>query len=97
MMGPGGFEPPTNQLCVPLQLSLPLSSLWSGLSHYPDGYLPSSLYTFTPILGRLARDYPTAMGVGFPEFDRFSYGIPSTEALCALPYPALPPDVGKPP
>jgi len=45
-MGPRGFEPRTDRLCIPLQLSLPLSSLWAGLSLHPVGCLPSSLYTF---------------------------------------------------
>jgi len=48
-MGPAGFEPATNRLCIPLQLSLPLSGLWAGLSLHPYskyGCLPSSLYTF---------------------------------------------------
>ena len=50
-MGPEGFEPPTNQLCVPLRLSPPLSGSWAGLSLHPplrEGCLPLSLYTFAP-------------------------------------------------
>lgn len=35
VVGMAGFEPATNRLCTPLQLSLPLSSLWSGLSLHP--------------------------------------------------------------
>jgi len=31
-MGPAGFEPATNRLCIPLRLSSPLSGLWAGLS-----------------------------------------------------------------
>jgi hypothetical protein len=60
-MGPVGFEPTTKRLCIPPQLSLPLSGLWAGLSLHPGVLLPrglpSSLYTF-PVLG-LARDYHT--------------------------------------
>lgn len=32
VVGLPGVEPGTNGLCLPLQLSLPLSGLWSGLS-----------------------------------------------------------------
>ncbi len=44
-IGPAGFEPATKGLCLPLQFSLPLSSLWSGpYLHFTC--LPSGLYTF---------------------------------------------------
>jgi len=88
-MGPVGFEPTTNQLCTPPQLSLPLSGLWAGLSLHPlAGCLPSSLYTFTAIRRRLARDYRFHAEVGFPEFDRILYRVSPVEALCGVPYPA---------
>jgi len=35
-MGPLGFEPRTDRLCIPLQLSLPLWGLWAGLSLHPS-------------------------------------------------------------
>ncbi|MDD3678749.1 MAG: hypothetical protein PHT36_00645 [Patescibacteria group bacterium] len=68
-----------------LQLSLLLSNLWPGLSLYPKGYLPYSLYTFPTIVGLgsgLPRQNNTINFVrGFPEFDRkspkdFSLGSP---------------------
>ena len=34
-MGPPGFEPGTNQLCIPLRFSPPLSGSWAGLSLHP--------------------------------------------------------------
>ncbi len=36
-VGPEGIEPSTKRLCIPLQLSLPLSGLWAGLSLRPIG------------------------------------------------------------
>ena len=45
LVGPPGLEPGTKGLCLPLQLSLPVSSLWSGLSLVFTTY-PYSLYTF---------------------------------------------------
>lgn len=71
LVGREGIEPSTNRLCVPLQLSLPLSSLWSGLSLYPPlcGYLPYSLYTF-PALSERAGFGSGLPFIGFPEFDR---------------------------
>jgi len=68
LVGPVGFEPTTNQLCLPLQLSLPLSNLWSGLSLYPEGYLPYSLYTFP--YKRTWLGIASLWSRGFPEFDR---------------------------
>ncbi len=35
LVGLVGFEPTANRLCIPLQLLLPLSSLWAGLSLHP--------------------------------------------------------------
>ena len=55
LLGPTGFEPVTNRLCVPLRLSPPLTGSWSGLSLHPllgffrsqsRGCPPTSLYTF---------------------------------------------------
>src|SRR5581483_5461316 len=70
-MGPVGFEPTTNQLCFPLQLSLSLSSLWAGLSLYPEG-VPAveslHLRLLEEALGS-GLPYPVE-DVGFPEFDR---------------------------
>ena len=58
-IGPAGFEPATKGLCVPLQLPLPLSSLWSGpylrRTILRCMRLPSGLYTF-PLFAGLARD-----------------------------------------
>jgi len=48
LVGPHGLEPWTKGLCLPLQLSLPVSSLWSGLSLAITAY-PYSLYTFKAI------------------------------------------------
>ena len=64
MVGMVGFEPTTNQLCAPLQLSLLLSNLWSGLSLHPsgDGCLPFSLYTFPLVKADLARDCHSLKG-----------------------------------
>jgi hypothetical protein len=45
LVGPQGLEPWTKGLCLPLRLSPPLSSLWSGL-YLPVTGWPSSLYTF---------------------------------------------------
>ena len=68
MVGPPGLEPGTKGLCLPLQLSLPVSSLWSGLSLVFTTY-PYSLYTFPLSLAGLARDYHAASNTGFPEFE----------------------------
>ena len=67
-MGRDGFEPSTYRLCLPLQFSLPLSGLWSGLYLHPFGCSPSSLYTF--ILRCLARYYHFK---GFTEFEEFFF------------------------
>ena len=56
VVGPRGVEPRTNGLCLPLQLSLPVSGLWSGLSLVITTY-PYSLYTFQMQAFGLARDY----------------------------------------
>lgn len=56
MVGLPGVEPGTNGLCVPLQLSLPLSGSWSGLS-LAFTARPYSLYTFLEVSQGLARDY----------------------------------------
>ena len=55
LVGPRGVEPRTNGLCLPLQLSLPVSGLWSGLSLVFTTY-PYSLYTFQTSLFGFARD-----------------------------------------
>ncbi len=68
LVGPPRVELGTNGLCVPLQLSLPVSSLWSGLSLVFTTY-PYSLYTFQALLLDLARDYHAANSTGFPEFE----------------------------
>ena len=80
------IELSTNRLCVPLQFSLPLSSLWSGLSLYPliCGYLPFSLYTFP-------RQSRTWLGItiikGFPEFDRIYLPVTHVSSpFCFLAY-----------
>ena len=85
-MGPVGFEPTTNRLCVPLQLSLPLSGLWSGLSLHPSEEGACRLVS-TPssgTAGGLARDYHCHIYVasGFPEFDRLSPGDYSPGSPC---------------
>jgi len=56
MVGEAGFEPATNRLCVPLQLSLPLSSLRSGLSLHPRG-MPAVQSLHLVARATLARDY----------------------------------------
>ena len=56
LVGLPGVEPGTNGLCVPLQLSLPLSGSWSGLS-LAFTARPYSLYTFLEVSQGLARDY----------------------------------------
>ena len=45
LVGPQGLEPWTKGLCLPLRLSSPRVSLWSGL-YLPVTGWPSSLYTF---------------------------------------------------
>ena len=56
LVGLPGVEPGTNGLCVPLQLSLPLSGSWSGLS-LAFTARPYSLYTVLEVSQGLARDY----------------------------------------
>ena len=86
-MGPAGFEPATNRLCIPLQLSLPLSGLWAGLSLHPImGYLPSSLYTF---LAEAWLGITVSHDLGFPEFDRFHLKITPQAAPCRKSYQNL--------
>ena len=67
LVGPPRVELGTNGLCVPLQFSLPVSGLWSGLSLVFTTY-PYSLYTFQTLLFGLARDCH-ARSRGFPEFE----------------------------
>jgi hypothetical protein len=55
LVGPPRVELGTNGLCVPLQFSLPVSGLWSGLSLVFTTY-PYSPYTFQTSLFGLARD-----------------------------------------
>lgn len=55
MVGLPGVEPGTNGLCVPLQFSLPLSGLWSGLSL--TFRLARTVSTPSLISQGLARDY----------------------------------------
>ena len=55
MVGLPGVEPGTNGLCVPLQFSLPLSGLWSGLSL--TFRLARTVSTPSLITQGLARDY----------------------------------------
>jgi predicted nucleic acid-binding Zn ribbon protein len=85
-MGPAGFEPATNRLCIPLQLSLPLSGLWAGLSLHPpeQGCLPSSLYTFLSTEAWLG--ITISCDLGFPEFDRFHLEITPQAALGSKSY-----------
>ncbi len=68
LVGPPRVELGTNGLCVPRQLSLPVSGLWSGLSLVFTTY-PYSLYTFQTSLPGLARDYHAANSRGFPDFE----------------------------
>ena len=64
-----------------LQLSLPLSGLWAGLSLHPTYRLRRAgacrlVSTPSPVRRSLARDYPTySTGLGFPEFDRYHLRI----------------------
>jgi hypothetical protein len=84
-VGPPGFEPGTNRLCIPLQLSLPRG--FCGLD-YPFtlalglalGCLPSSLYTF-PDWAWLGITLSDAAELGFPEFDRFHREVSLSAAL----------------
>ncbi len=72
LVGVPGLEPGTNRLCLPLQLSLPLSSLRSGLSLHPILNLDACHTVSTPShkMG-LARDCQLPAGSkGFPEFDK---------------------------
>lgn len=65
MVGVDGLEPSTNQLCVPLQLSLPLSGLRSGLSLHPRG---------TPAIQslHLSGKYRTWLGIAIAQNEKAS-------------------------
>ena len=76
LIGPEGFEPPTNQLCIPLRLSPPLSGSWAGLSLHPRGmsaieslHLPLSKKVKKEAWLGITMLSPSA---GFPEFDKFA-------------------------
>ena len=62
-------------MLVPLQFSLPLSGLWSGLSL--TFRLARTVSTPSLITQGLARDYH-ALSRGFPEFERFYQGTELT-------------------
>ena len=83
-MGPPGFEPGTDRLCIPLQLSLPLSGLWAGLSLRPrPKRWGACRLVSTPSLMGLARDYHfrDIADLGFPEFDRYHLKVSLQAAL----------------
>jgi len=69
MVGVEGIEPSTKRLCVPLQLSLHLSVLWSGLSLHRTIIVGAchTVSTPFPFAWDLARDYHLK---GFPDFDK---------------------------
>lgn len=79
MVGVPGLEPGTNRLCVPLQFSLPLSCLWSGLSLYPI-VLDTCHTVSTPFrqLADLARDYQSLIKEfkASPNLTRYTYRLP---------------------
>lgn len=80
MVGRAGFEPAANRLCLPLQLSLPFSSLWSGLSLHPP--VSGACRTVsTPSRLRRAWLGITILYKGFPEFDRIYLPITRQAAL----------------
>ena len=70
LVGPHGLEPWTKGLCLPLWLSPPLSSLWSGL-YLPITGWPSSLYTFPRVAEGLARYWQIRYELAFTDFDQF--------------------------
>jgi hypothetical protein len=71
LVGPQGLEPWTKGLCLPLRLSPPLASLWSGL-YLPVTGWPSSLYTFPRVsCGGLARYWRRPQAPASTEFDQF--------------------------
>jgi hypothetical protein len=73
-MGPAGFEPATNRLCIPLRFSPPLSGLWAGLSLHPDirPRVPAIQSLHLPASCELGSGLPYHhVGLGFPEFDRY--------------------------
>ena len=71
LVGPQGLEPWTKGLCLPLRLSPPLASLWSGL-YLPVTGWPSSLYTFPrATCGGLARYWRRPQAPASTEFDQF--------------------------
>ena len=102
-MGPAGVEPTTNQLCVPLRLSPPLSGLQSGLSLRPfreTERLPSSLYTFTSLTrNALGSGLPCCnRSVGFPEFDRLHLPTYADSGPTCVPHvQTMPPEFRKNP
>ena len=59
-MGPAGFEPATNRLCIPLRLSPPLLGLWAGLSLHPDqmSRVPAIQSLHLPTVGGLGSGLP---------------------------------------
>ena len=61
LVGPQGLEPWTKGLCLPLRLSPPLSSLWSGL-YLPVTGWPSSLYTFPRVFWGLGSVLASPLG-----------------------------------
>jgi hypothetical protein len=72
-VGPAGFEPATKRLCIPPQLSLPLSGLWAGLSLHPGDALPGACRPVSTPSHRWAwLGITIPCGSGFPEFDRQS-------------------------
>jgi len=81
-VGPPGFEPRTNRLCIPLQLSLPLSGSWAGPSLYPAARVPAVWSLHLPRLDSgLGSGLPYRRSdVGFPEFDRCLQKITPLEA-----------------
>lgn len=81
MVGPPGFEPRTNRLCIPLRLSPPLSSLWAGLSLHPRRRGACRLVSTPSSELRLGSGLPYLFDLGFPEFDRLCLKITLQVAL----------------
>ena len=81
MVGRAGFEPATNRLCAPLQLSLPLSSLWSGLSLHPPRMPAVQSLHLSPDMtsGDLARDYHVYQAS--PNLTGYTYRLPDKQPL----------------
>ena len=82
-MGPAGFEPATKRLCIPPQLSLPLSGLWAGLSLRPEGAPAVQSLHLPRYEAWLGITMPC--GEGFPEFDRVHLGIAPQAAHLSRP------------